>query len=318
MKKINKYLSAGSTVAIFLIVIISGFTILNPPPIKPDSNIPNASKRMFEYYNEVSYYNESIWNRVLGNNSSPHDLFGSNSTIINATRISRSLGYREVQINIFNVVEFLFNITYSELNKTLMYQTLNIGEEWPGWIIRKDIWNFKEDNLGLYFSDPDFIEIEFPVLKHPQNFTDVLDELQILVNNSYLGIDFPNATDLIYNMIVTRMDFPRPTATYLNKTITHLQPQNASILGSTLTLNLHEREDYRIEAYYNNEGGYMELLSYYDNNSRLFYQQIGWGDYFPLDTPISGVNIPLILCISIIAFIGITIITYKKLELKSQ
>ena len=320
MKKINKYLSAGSTVAIFFIVIISGFIIFNPPPpLKPDNNIPNASKRMFEYYNEVSYYNESIWNRVMGNSSSPHDLFGPNSTIINGTRTSLSLGYRETQINIFNVVEFLFNVTYSELDKTLMSQSLNIGDEWSGWIIRKDIWNFKVDNWGPYFSDPDFFGVEFPVLKYPQNFTDVLNELQILVNNSYLGIDFPNATDLIYNMIVKRMDFPIPTAIYLNQTITYLQPQNASILGSTLILNLQKREDYAIEAYYNNEGGYMELLSYYDNSSRLFYQQKGWGRQIILPAPeITGVNIPVILCFSIITFIGIAIKTYKKLELKAQ
>ena len=323
MKKINKYLSAGATVAIIFIALIFGpiRSIFSPTvPIGPPSILPDAAGRRFEYYNEVLYYNESIWNRVIGNNSSPNDLYGPNSNITEATRKFWSEEINNKNITIFDIVEFLFNITYDETNKTIMTQSLDIGDEWPGYMITKDIWNFKVNLEELEFYGPDYYNINFPIVYYPNNYTDILEELQILVNNSYLAIDYLNATDLIYYMILTRIDFTVPTASYLNTTIQYLQPQNVSILGSDLTLTLQEQEIYYIHAYYHNESGYLKSLSYYDNSSRLFYQQKGWGRHIivPDDVSILGVNIPIILYISIITFIGITLVINKKLEFKTR
>jgi len=312
VKKINKYLSAGSTVSVIAIALIFGFTALNPTPNKTESILPAAALGSFEFYNNVSYYNETIWNRVNGNGSSPNDLYGPNADIIGATCKFLSWGYQETHVNIFDIVEFLFNITYDEVNKTTMKQSFNIGDEWPGWMIRKDVWNFKIDSGELY-NIPDYEDVEFPVLRYPYNFTDILEETQILINNSYLGIDYLNATDLIYYMILTRIDFTIPTATYLSNIIQYLQPQNVSLLGSELILSMQEKENYYIHAYYRNNSGVLENLSYFDNTSRLFYQQIGWGEQIPMFTPgIQGVNIPITLCISIIALIGIAFQILRK------
>lgn len=311
-------MSAGSTVAIIFIAIIFGSTVLFSPtvPIGPPSILPDASGWLFEYHNEVLYYNESIWNRVIGNDTSPNDLYGPNSNITDATRIFESLGSFKKNISIFDIVEFLFNITYDEVNKTMMTQSLDIGDKWTGWMITKDIQNFRVEWGG----PPDYYNVNFPVVRYPNNYTDILEELQILVNNSYLAIDYPNATDLIYYMILKRMDFTVPIATYLNYTIQYLQPQNVSILGSNLILTMQEQEIYYIHAYYHNESGYLENLSYFDNSSRLFYQQEGWGEQYPFETPdvLTGVSIPIILCISMVTFIGVAFITYKKLEFKTR
>ena len=327
MKKINKYLSAGSTVAIIVIGVIFGYTVfftnpIIPPPTENGVILPDTSEWRFEFYNNVSFYNESIWNRVIGNGSSPNDLYGPNSDIVNAVRKFWSKDIYKKNISIFDIVEFLFNITYDEVNKTTMTQSLDIGDEWPGWMITKDIWNFKVNlwELDDYYH-MDYESIDFPILRYPHNYTDILEELQILVNNSYLAIDYLNATDLIYYMILTRIDFTIPTATYLNNTIQYLQPQNVSILGSNLTLTMQEQEIYYIHAYYHNESGYLENLSYYDSGSRLFYQQKGWGEPYPPfqgGEMIFGANIPITICISIITFIGIILIINKKLEFKTR
>ena len=316
MKKINKYLSAGSTVSVIAIALIFGITVLNPtitdPGGSPESILPAAAVGWFEFYNNVSYYNETIWNRVIGNGSSPNDIYGPNADTINSTRKYLSWGYQETLVNIFDIVEFLFNITYDEVNKTTMIQSLNIGDEWPGWSISKDIWNFKIDSWELY-STPDYEDVEFPILRYPYNFTDILEEIQILINNSYLGIDYLNATDLIYYMILTRIDFTIPTATYLSNIIQYIQPQNVSLLGNELILSMQEKENYYIHANYRNNSGFLENLSFFDNTSRLFYQQIGWGE--PISIPyvsIQGANIPITLSISIIALIGIAFQILKK------
>ncbi|MFX1573140.1 MAG: hypothetical protein ACFFB0_10360 [Promethearchaeota archaeon] len=260
-------------------------------------------------YLKIKNYNESIWTDIFGNDSSPIDLFGLNSDKIYYQCRHSNKALENSSIDVFDMIESLYGITFDVADKDLIKQARDeIGRKWDVWSITRDIWDFSNNSFD---TDPDFENVKFPILQNPVKISEVYEEIQALINYSYLKIDNFSASEFIYKMVLKRFPLARPVDSYLEEIITSLNPQNISLLDENVIVFSRKCiKNYSIYAQFHNQSSNLIYISFKNEDNITFYYQ-NEVELHP-EAGIDSYGLVIILGIIGIATIGLIYINYKK------
>ena len=172
------------------------------------------------YFFLVHEYNETNWNDVFGNGTNPTNLFGLNSDKIDYQSKYENTAVENASIDVFDMVDYLYGITFNVIEKNNIKQGREeISGEWDAWVITRNFWAFTE----YYFEPtPNITGIKHAILQNPLEISDLYNEIQALINFSYLILENFNASEFLYEMVLKRFLFARPVDLYLEEFITSL------------------------------------------------------------------------------------------------
>jgi len=313
----NKLIIGGAIIgAIVGISVIIGFFIiplLTPTPDDPHYEPPigpyNTPQMASINYIQVYHYNETIWSNIFGIGTSPTNLFGLNSDKILYQYKLENTGLENTLIDVFDMVEYLYGITFNVIEKNLIKQGREeIGGEWDAWVITRILWSFTNNSFG---PTPNIADIKHPILQNPLDISDLFNEIQALINFSYLNLENFNSSEFLYEMMLKRFLFARPVDLYLEEFITSLNPQNITVTNTILSFSRKVNKNYRVFANYDNHSSNLNYISFIDENSKIFYYQ-GIGSPPAFSPGIDGFDFNIIMGLSCILFIGIIYIYCKK------
>ncbi len=309
---------AAIVVAIVGISVIVGFLIIplfppipDEPHYEPPSVPYNAPQMASDNYVKVYIYNETMWKDIFGIGTNPANLFGLNSDKMLYQCKYENTALENTSIDVFDMVEYLYGITFNVIEKNNIKQGREeIGGEWDAWVITRNLWTFTNNSFGL---TPHFTDIKRAILQDPLDISDLYNEIQALISFSYLTLENFNASEFLYEMMLKRFLFARPVDLYLEEFITSLSPQNITVTNTTLTFSRKSYKKYVVFANYGNQSSNLNSVSFFDENSKMFYYQgIGSPPILPVPPFIKGFDFNIIIVLSCILFIGIIYIYCKK------
>lgn len=308
-------MAIGAIVGIGFLVGFFIIPLLTPIPDGPHYEPPfgpyNTPQMASDNYVKVYIYNETMWNDIFGIGTNPTNLFGFNSDKILYQCKYENTALENTSIDVFDMVEYLYGITFNVIEKNNIKQGREeIGGEWDAWVITRNRWTFTNNSFGL---TPHFTDIKHAILQNPLDISDLYIEIQALINFSYLTLENFNTSEFLYEMMLKRFLFARPVDLYLEEFITSLSPQNITVTNTTLTFSRKSYKKYVVFANYDNQSSNLNSISFFDENSKMFYYQGIGSPPILLGAPgIKGFDINIIIGLSCILFIGIIYIYCKK------
>ncbi len=261
-------------------------------------------------YTQIYQYNQSIWADVFGSNTNPSELFGPNADKVLYQCKYYNKALQNISIDVFDFVECLYDVTFDVIQKENIKQAREeIGGEWDSWIITRDIWAFSNNSFS---DEPDYANIKFPILQNPNEMSLVYEEIQALINYSFLSVENFTASEFIYKMMLKRFLFGRPVDSYLEELKGSLAPQNITLSKTTLIFSRKAKQKYFVYAEYHNQSSDLYGVTFFNKNNKQFYY-LGLGSPPPLGSPnINSYNLIIVSGLVCIISVGIAYLNYKK------
>ncbi len=315
MIKLNKKSLFYSIIIVIVVIfaIIWGFTIYEKPKDDDEEfKVPMASGGETEL--TVGYYDDKIWDKKLGNETDPEDLFGWGADIINSTSKCVIKGRENGTLDIFDIVEILIGKTWSEPNKVVLRDTYNLYGKWFAWMFFVDYWNF---TIYDFNEEADKKDVILPIFQNTEDFSEILEEFQDLSPELHIGSNI-TAKLLIYYMVIKSLPVLKPVDIYIQNIINVISPSDIEFTSYNYTccvnISYFEEEEYYINAYYSKVDGMIQNLMFLDENQSIFYYQYGFykepmRDFTPAITGYEMLSFSLLFIISVI---GMTFIINKK------
>ena len=291
-----------------IFLVLWSFTINETP--KDDDGVPKEVPIASggETKLKVQYYDDMIWDKKLGNETDPEDLFGWGADIINSTSKCVIKGRENGTLDIFDIVEILIGKTWSEPNKVVLRDTYNLYGKWEAWMFFLDYWNFT-----IYdFNEDADKDIILPIFQNTEDFSEILKEFQDLSPELNIGSNI-TAKLLIYYMVIKSLPMLKPVDIYIQNIINVISPSDIEFISynDTCCVNIsYFEEEYYINANYSKVNGMIQNLMFFDENQSIFYYQYGF-----YTKALGAIPSYIILYFSlsfIIGIIGIIYIINKK------
>lgn len=283
-------------------------------------------KDTFEF--EIKAYDDIVWMDNVGSKyNDPSLLFGGDADIIGA---KSKITIKEWDNKTIDVYEFL-DIFYNDenLNRAFennkefldnLLESAELGKDYETWMIIRNIWGKAE--------------CKFPVLKDPNDFESLLEEVNKVTYPIYLATFVANGDDAVTSaekakdalltgnyltwLLLVKKNMPllNPTYDYFNYMKNSLKADAFDIEGDMIIINarrikaLEVKKNYTVEITLNSDGT-TSSISFKDVNNYVFFSM-------EIASPIIYEYIILIIVTTLtISALGFTYLL-KKRKLKSR
>ena len=294
-------------------------------------------KDTFEF--EIKAYDDSVWLDNVGSKyNDPSLLFGGDADIIGA---KSKITIKEWDNKTIDVYEFL-DIFYNDenLNRAFennkeflddLLESAELGKDYETLMIIRNIW---DPTTEMYDAISDKTGCKFPILKDPNDFENLLEEVNKVTYPIYLATFVANGDDAVTSsakakdalltgnyltwllLVKKKMPLLNPTSDYFNNMKKSLKADAFDIEGDVIIINarrikaLEVKKNYTVEIILNSDGS-TSSISFKDVNNYVFFSM-------EVSSPIIYEYIILIfLTVLTITTLGFTYLL-KKRKLKSR
>ncbi len=288
----------------------------------------------------VDLYNDTNWKTTVDPSLTPSDWFEGEANVTNAkSKITlkgwtpNTWGMYDVLLSIFMPEFFSFEeiLTLEFLLDSNGYNEAYINSSYTSdydlWYGLRAVWNYttndyeenpsNKDILDMYFIPKSLrLQAGIIILQNPLDFKTMLDDYNALateLNGNFAiqisGYSFPNisADDFLWQLALGGLVIAGPQTDYLESLVSELGCKNASVSGSTLTLQRYGVTNYTVEISYG-EKGIMSSFTVKDLGGAVIYKITStnseWIFYLVL----------IISAVSAVAIITFLIIRKKRLH----
>lgn len=310
------FIAAISIAGITLVPLLITFLA----PLFEGDNGGNGDDEIFEYPKisgsrgalRVNVYNQSIWDQTVRNDTYPNDIFGGQANVINANCKYIIKSRENYTLDIFDIIEYLIDVSFSEPYKQVLRETYDVYGQWSAWKLFLDSWYFTSLNFS---AQPDEENLKISIIKDPEDFSEILNELQTISSDP--AIPFISAKAFIYYFVVKNIPMMRPVYDYLVTLISEIVPTNVSLTrhdgSNILNISYYEKDKYCINAFYSSTTGMIYQLEYRDGNNSIFYSYSFYTEPAAFSM-IPGYEPILICLLSSFSIIGIVYYIKKRTE----
>jgi len=264
---------------------------------------------------KVNNYSQATWEQTVGHDSYPDDIFGGEADKINATCKYLIKGSENSSFDIFDVIEVLVGISFSEAYKLVLRETYDVYGVWRVWNVSIDYWDF---TTHIFYDHPDKEISNIPIFQDPKDFSEIFVELQKLSFDP----EIPNITAKIFTYYMVIKGFPlmTPVNEYLDVLIDEIASNDVYTFcgkeSCALGISYNNGENYRILAYYSDIFGMIDSLYFMDENNTVFYSYSIYVEIAALFA-IHGYKLSLLLFLSSFTIIGLIFVIKRKIKLEN-
>jgi len=179
-------------------------------------------------------------------------------------------------------------------------------------MISLDYWYFTTNNFR---DQPDEENIELPIIQNPEDFSEIINELQILSSDP--AIPYITAKNFICYFVIKSIPMMRPVYNYLETLINEIVPNDIELLlcneSSLLNITYNVKGRHYINVYYSSTSGMVYHLIYKDENNTIFYSYSFYTEPYN-GYNIVGYEISFLFFLSSLSIIGIIYVIKKKIN----